>query len=330
MYQALCASPAKVSGENAWRVRAIAGMERRNSTLSRRLFHEMVIVGLYGAWEQLVESLVLDIVAQYQCRFPSYSMLPSAFAHAHYDLSLRMLGPLVKSRKFDHVDKNEVLRRLHVCVAGTGPYQLNEEVFLIRSANIRHGELVELYTRVGLPTILDRVRVYRPFREVLDQIHGPSFESLPNSTLYAQLDRLAELRNDVAHGCVDNILSAAELKSLIVFVESLGCALADVTRLMLLEAQLPKLRSVGSVVSVFGKSIVCLKKRRLRLRAGDWLVAVDGANRAVGGSAIMSMEIGRRPLDYVPKKHGVNVALRVAFHAKDNYKYVVVAVDRLP
>lgn len=330
LYQGLCGASGNLQGEGAWRVRAMTSFERRSPTLGRRLLHEVIIAGLAGAWEQLVESLILDSVNYIQSRCKDYSSLPEPFAKQHYELSLKMLDQLARHRKFAHIDRVELLRRLHVCLSGASPYQLNDEVFLIRTANIRHDELSTLYSRIGIPTVLDRLRDYRPFRKLIESIHGKPSKSLPPRVVYEQLDQLIELRNDVAHGCVDNILSASQLKSLIVYVERLGLALADTTRLLLLETSLARTRSAGHTLQVFGNSIVCVNKGPCRLRVGDWLLGADADGRLVGGSPIVAMQVDNRNLALVRKKAGVKVGMQVGFHAKVNYKYFIVSSDALP
>jgi hypothetical protein len=180
-------------------------------------------VSLYGLFEQLVEGLIREYATRLQDACPKYVDLPERLRNANAEMTVELLPKLEFSRYKGRLQIPQVIANLHSCLSGADTYLLNLEALQQHSANFRSDVLAQLFTRIGIEQVLQRLSRYEPFTSFMSaRFEGKPVASIPNEQVYAQLNDLAERRNDVAHGVTSDILSIPILLDIISYTLALG------------------------------------------------------------------------------------------------------------
>lgn len=308
----------------------IAAEIRLNSgtgSMKKRLDYNTVIVTLYGLFEQLVEGLIGEYSTNLSRSAPSYADLPQKLQKAHSDMSVELLPRLDHSKYRGRVQIHQVIANMHSCLSGESEYMLNLEALQQHSANFRADVLGQLFERLGITQVLQRLPRYEPFSSYLKINLDDEAGSLAKTEIiYEQLDDLADRRNDVAHGVSSDILSIDLLRNRISYltalVQSLACLIDE--------------ESVGFQASVIGKplgkpilvvnhDVVCIELHNQGIMEGDLLVMIDCSwpNPCIY-SPILEIQVNKVRHKFVPPAASVKVGCRVDFRARRNCRYILI------
>jgi hypothetical protein len=308
----------------------IAAEIRLNSgtgSMKKRLDYNTVIVTLYGLFEQLVEGLIGEYSTNLSRSAPSYADLPQKLQKAHSDMSVELLPRLEHSKYRGRVQLHKVIANMHSCLSGESKYMLNLEALQQHSANVRADVLGQLFERLGISQVLQRLPRYEPFSSYLNINLDDEAGSLAKmEIIYEQLDDLADRRNDVAHGVSSDILSTDLLRKrvnyLTALVQSLACFVDEES--VGFQASV-KGKPLGKPILVVNHEIVCIELHNQGIMKGDLLVMIDCSwpNPCIY-SPITEIQVNNVRHEFVPPASSVKVGCRVSFRANKNCSYILI------
>lgn len=309
---------------------SIAAEIRLNSgtgSMKKRLDYNTVIVTLYGLFEQLVEGLIGEYSTNLSKSAPSYTDLPQKLQKAHSDMSVELLPRLDHSKYRGRVQIHQVIANMHSCLSGESEYMLNLEALQQHSANFRSDVLGQLFERLGITQVLQRLPRYEPFSSYLNINLDDEAGSLAKTEIiYEQLDDLADRRNDVAHGVSSDILSIDLLRNRISYltalVQSLACLIDEES--VGFQASV-KGKPLGKPILVVNHEVVCIELHNQGIMEGDLLVMIDcGWPNPCIYSPILEIQVNKVRHKFVPPAASVKVGCRVDFRARKNCRYILI------
>lgn len=308
----------------------IAAEIRLNSgtgSMKKRLDYNTVIVTLYGLFEQLVEGLIGEYSTNLSRSAPSYADLPQKLQKSHSDMSVELLPRLDHSKYKGRVQLHQVIANMHSCLSGESEYMLNVEALQQHSANFRADVLGQLFERLGITQVLQRLPRYEPFSTYLNINLDDEAGSLAKTEIiYEQLDDLADRRNDVAHGVSSDILSIDLLRNRISYLTALVQSLACLTDEESIGFQASvKGKPLGKPILVVNHEVVCIELHNQGIMEGDLLVMIDCSwpNPCIY-SPILEIQVNKVRHKFVPPSDSVKVGCRVNFRAREQCKYVLI------
>jgi len=308
---------ARLVREHAEPLKANAGARRVYSYASCMML-------LYGAFEQFVETLLMEYLEELNRLVPEFGQLPDAVKANHSEASAHLLLNLGLDKYRNRTSADEVAQRLASC-AGGGPYVLNVLAYVNHSANLRIETVGGLFKDVGISGIGKLVRASTAFQPYLRATFPDGgIEQFRDWVVFHDLTDLVDRRNVIAHGWPDDLLSSTLMEERIEFVRALGASfhevLTDELRPYVFEHSS---QALPGAIEVFNHEIVCFRLEDAELAVGDRILARCPDGRLSEGP-ILSLQVEHAAVEFVKAPPAVNVGCRVGFRAKKGYTYAVV------
>jgi len=193
------------------------------NTGARRVYsYASCMMLMYGAFEQFVETLLMEYLEELNRLVPEFGQLPSAVRANHSECSAHLLLNLGLDKYRNRTTADEVARRLSSCADGA-PYSLNVLGYINHPANLRIEVVGGLFRDVGVPGIGKLVRGAAAFQPYLQATFPDGgVEHFRDEVVFHDLADLIERRNVIAHGWPDDLLSPDLMKDRMEFVRLLG------------------------------------------------------------------------------------------------------------
>jgi hypothetical protein len=294
--------------------------------------YSAAIIRLYGLFERYVESLIANYLKYLTEIVPTYENLPENIRRNHVSLSLELISGVTQDwYRGTHTEKS-LVANLNSCLSGDKNYILNIESFVIHRANFRIQQLTDQLNKVGIQNLLRKISNSEAFRiYFLKENPGANIEKISDpdlKTLFSQIDELATIRNAISHGHSPDELESVELlKKRLDFIQAfcVGLSEAAIANALPIELEQSSPISLGKPIKVYGNSIVCFKLKNIGLKVGDKLIAETGDSIvAHKSSSIESIELDSKSLNEIVIAEEADIAIKVAFKAKENYSYHLI------
>ncbi len=178
-----------------------------NGFNKRKYDYAVVIVSLYGCFEQFVENFIKDYLMILVDECKEYSKLPAIIIDNHINLSVALMGKIEQSKYCDFLSKEQVIRNLSDCIQ-YNRCAINYEAFCQHTANFRVQIIGEVLKNIGLADVINGVKRNEELKELYIQQNGEcNYEGLKLDNIFSFLNELADRRNQIAHGSITDILS---------------------------------------------------------------------------------------------------------------------------
>jgi hypothetical protein len=297
------------------------------SPAKRRYDYSAVIVTLYGAVEQFLESILRAYARHLNSVYSKYSELPENIVSRHFDLTTQLMARIDEARYRGIITPEQLVSNLHSCLSNSVSYVLNDYAFCHHTSNFRSSLIDELFKGLELNNVLGSARLCPIFATHLKQSFAEQdLPQLKPSQVFSCLNDLAERRNDVAHGNVQEILSLDILEDYIDYHERLCAAIYDVVisaAVGVVASQ--KGKCLGKPIAVFDHRIVCITMRNTPVSVGDTLISEAGHGPCPFASGeIQEIQVSHSRCDSVGSWPWINVAMRVEFRAPNGGVYYLV------
>lgn len=251
--------------------------------VTKRIFeYKSITISLYGILEKYIVVWIKDFIEYLPKIINNYNDLPDNFRNRHFDLSVDLIRYIIekKNTKYDLLNKEDILKKLHLCIEDHSPFQLNSEAFFPRSGNLKYSKISEAFKSLDINlTASLKIIGKRPEGFLFDIINLDS----RGDDLFGLIDDLVERRNCIAHGDdIDDIINIIEFNKYIDFLEEYGKALYQVLVEKLFEIEANCLFEEvekSKVINVFQSgSILCLELDSKTLKRGDCIIIglIDG------------------------------------------------------
>lgn len=237
------------------------------------------VTRLYAIYEKYVESAMSDFLAAMPELHP-YATLAEGLK-TEYRIGISQVLSKIDSERYRHLGHERVVRWYHDALTSASSYRFVPE------ALTRHEQNLRLQT---LDTLLSRIQLSE-FRGWLAREPGTVALYTEKSAVYEQLDAevrsFVQLRNEAAHGELQELQGKDNLLRLCMLLRALVVAIASYMRKSLLEERqrAGRVRLIGRVTEVFGKAgafvarvnaaSVVRKGSRLHLLGTNYCHSVD-------------------------------------------------------
>jgi hypothetical protein len=195
----------------------------------KKLFeYKAVIISLYGLLEKYIEQWVQAYLTRLSS-FVAYDKLSESLKNKHFELSIKLIGIVSEGRreKYNHLKKEDILKKLNTCIENQQFYNFNAEAFTIQSGNLTHNRVEEIFKTVDISISKELVKNLE-----LISLIGISSSQIPNTesnVLFSKINELVERRNTIAHGAnIDDLLELSALAPYIEFFEKYCIAIFKV------------------------------------------------------------------------------------------------------
>ena len=246
------------------------------SLIKRRFVYCGLIISVSGMLEQYLDSLISEFVQTVSRISFCSDDVPFAIVANHLDLSLEYLGAVARDSYRGDDSVGEIISRLHSSHCTKDSFVFNERAFSYRRANYRSDLVTQVFSRIGVIGILQRIYDSNAFSQYIQtQRDADNSQIFDRGSVFKRLDDLAERRNDVAHGNVNQILNHDLIVPYIDFVEAFGLSVHDV-----LVEELFRVLSARPIVfhqpfQVINNSIVCIQKVNYSISVGDYACPIS-------------------------------------------------------
>ena len=311
---------------------------QNNRLIARRQNYVSSIIVLYGALERFVEEAVKEYTEALVQIHQEFRKLPEKLRERHTQLTIDYLALLKDKKTRETEDIATIVKTLHDCLDGNGPFRLNARAFSLRSSNMNLKRIRRIMEDLEVVRPIQRVVSMPTYAAFLSDAYDLSVMDMKGSEIKGALDYIDELvglRNDIAHGVAN--LESIEKNELVreraAKLRAFATALNEILVGELLSKQigLEQLVSIQGDVEVFDDHIACFSWPVGRLVPGDYLVMQPGDQTAdLRYGPIASIQIDRVDQTEVEGRGGLVIGVCVPFKVKTNGTFYVWQPGGLP
>ncbi|MEZ0484521.1 MAE_28990/MAE_18760 family HEPN-like nuclease [Fibrella aquatica] len=297
----------------------------------RRIFeYKAIVISLYGILEKYIEIWVKDFLTYLSTVVLSYDEISDVIRANHFDLSIKLISSITSRdfAKFQHLDKETVLKNLNQCLQNKKNFSFNSDAFILSSGNLKHVKVVELIKGINININDKLIKDIELTTYLKAYLQVANLSDLGPETLYAVINDLVDKRNKIAHGSevVNDILSLSILIDYIDFVSEYCNAI-----FRSLDEEIIKIESTTrydevaaeKVVNVFDKSILALELENYTININDTIIVKTSENR------YFKRKILELQLDSVQRRRirvttSLKIAIKVEPRIKVNQTFFIV------
>lgn len=231
------------------------------------------VTRLYAIYENYVETILSDYLDSIP-EISSYASL-NAGLKSDYRLGISHVLSKIDQERYSHLTHESVVLWYHEALTNQPRYRFVAEALIRHEQNLRLNVLESLLGRIQLPGI----RTWLSQNESVTSLYTESesvFEQLD-----AELKTFVQIRNDAAHGVLDDLQGKDNLERFCELMRSLIAAISAFLHrsLLLLRANAGRARKIGEVTEVFQKNgaFIAQIENATRLHKG-MQIHVLGAN----------------------------------------------------
>jgi hypothetical protein len=238
----------------------------------RQAQYAMQLVLLYGAFERLIEGLLVGTTTALNELVPAYPELPKRIRENHRRKSIDALRDEVwLSRSNDPLLAGKLIEGLHSCETNASNYKLNSLAYGRHSANFRRGLIDDAFREIGIDDFSKLTSASPEFKSYLAA--APRERGLLDAGL-GVIDDLAERRNEIAHGSPTQLLTRDQMTEYVLFFNAFARSAYSVLRRHLACFVVAHHASpLGKVERVHYKRVFCLNLGVLS--EGTWVEVDD-------------------------------------------------------
>lgn len=206
------------------------------------------VTNLYAIYERFVESAIAD----YLDAIPElirYSEL-SAELRAEYRIGISHILSRIDSERYSHLVHENVIRWYHEALSDSDKYRFVPEALTRHEQNLRLASLEGLLSKIRLTELSAWLNKSSRIKFLYDDAFSI------NEQLEAELRNFIQIRNDAAHGGLDDLEGKENLQRYCTLIRTLIESISEYMHKSLLEQRTlaGKCRSIGQVTEVFNRA----------------------------------------------------------------------------
>ncbi|UVL54712.1 HEPN domain-containing protein [Pseudomonas sp. B21-035] len=205
--------------------------------------YQNAIICLYGYLERFIEDIIVEYLKCVSEVCQDFTSLPKAIRKNHLSLSMDFINKIQRAKGWSPHDTKarltKAVRNMNHFLAEEGEPKINYEAFTSHTSNFRYDTIHEIFTKIGIDAVSKQCLDDPELITALCEKHGLDLDTEPKifiSLLTAELDDLAQRRNEIAHGVrIDEIDSIDLTISRINLILSYANAIGKVIELSITE-----------------------------------------------------------------------------------------------
>lgn len=299
----------------------------RGFRTDKRIFeYKASIISLYGLLEKYVEIWIKEYLDFLSSVVPEYTQIDEKIRDNHFELSLKLITTITSrdSAKYQHLTKEEVLKKLNDCIVNPTKYQINTDAFVLLSGNLKHNKIVELFNKLNLDLNNELLKNEELNNEI--GLNQNSISRIEKDILYNKINDLVERRNQIAHGSeeVDDLLSISELEPYIQFLEKYCQAIFETLfEQVIKEESIHTFQQLENVIKIFGSKVLAFEIEDYTIKVGDMLIIETKEGRFYK-KPILTIQLDNTEYPELPITEKTKIAVSVDHKIKDNHTFYIV------
>lgn len=299
----------------------------RSFRTDKRIFeYKASIISLYGLLEKYVELWIKEYLDSLSNVVPEYNKIDQKIRDNHFELSLKLINTITtrETAKYQHLTKEEVLKKLNDCIVNPTKYQINTDAFVLLSGNLKHNKIVELFNKLNLDLNDELLKNEELKNEI--GLNQNTISRIEKDILYNKINDLVERRNQIAHGSeeVDDILSISELEPYIQFLDKYCQAIFQTLFEQLIKQEsIHIFQKIENVIDTYANKVLAFELKNYTIKVGDMLIVETKEGRFYK-KPILTIELNNteyRELTIIEKTSiGVSVEPKI----KNNQTFYII------
>ena len=157
------------------------------------------VISLYGNFEQFVESVIGEYIANLSVLLPNYRDLNKSLQENYPNLMFSLYGKL-HYPKFSAIKETDITQSLYDTI-NQNLSKVKAEAFIQNGGNYRQDEISNALNRFGVSELSAKLKFYRHlYNRLISDYPEAAIGSLKSDEAYARLNEFVDRRNDIAHG----------------------------------------------------------------------------------------------------------------------------------
>jgi hypothetical protein len=299
--------------------------DRRFRTDKRIFEYKASIISLYGLLEKYVEIWIKEYLDSLSTVVPQYNQVDEKIRDNHFELSLKLINTITtrESAKYQHLTKEDVLKKLNQCIVNPSNYQINTDAFVLLSGNLKHNKIVELFKYLNLDLNNELLKNEDLNNEIgLDK---NTISQRSKDDLYNKINDLVERRNQIAHGSeILDILGISTLEPYIQFLEKYCQAIFEILVEQLIKQEsIHTFQKIERVIIIHTDGILGFGISNYTIKVGDMLIIETQENRFYK-KPILTIQLDKKDYQELPITEKTNISISVEPKIKDNQIFYII------
>ncbi|MTJ49526.1 MAE_28990/MAE_18760 family HEPN-like nuclease [Dolichospermum sp. UHCC 0259] len=298
----------------------------RGFRTDKRIFeYKASIISLYGLLEKYVELWIKEYLDSLSNVVPEYNKIDQKIRDNHFELSLKLINTITsrETAKYQHLTKEEVLKKLNECIVNPSNYQINTEAFVLLSGNLKHNKIVELFKYLTLDLNNELSK-----NEDLNNEIGLDKNTISQTSkddLYNKINDLVERRNQIAHGSeVLDILGISALEPYIQFLEKYCQAIFQTLfEQVIKEESRHTFQKIENVINTYGNKVLAFEIENYTIKVGDMLI-VETKEGQFYKKPILTIQLKNESYQELTVLEKTNIGVSVEPKIKDNQTFYII------
>ncbi len=299
--------------------------DRSFSTYKRIFEYKSSIISLYGLLEKYVEIWIKEYLDSLSKVVPEYNQVDEKIRINHFELSLKLINTITtrESAKYQHLTKEEVLKKLNECIVNPSNYQINTDAFVLLSGNLKHKKIVELFQYLNL-NLNDELLKNEDLNNEIG-LDKDTMAQTDKDDLYNKINVLVTRRNEIAHGSeILDILGISALEPYIQFLEKYCQAIFQALFEQLIKQEsIHTFQKIEKVIQVYSSKILTFEISSYTIKVGDMLIIKTQENRFYK-KPILTIQLDKEDYQELTITEKTNIGVSVEPKIKDNQTFYIV------
>lgn len=297
--------------------------------IGKKVFeYKAVIISLYGLLEKYVELWIKEYLDTLCSIVPEYNKIDERIRETHFELSLKLISTIInrENAKYQHLSKEEILKKLNNCIVNPKFYQLNTDAFVLLSGNLKHKKIVELFKAFNVD-LNNRLRINQTLTQhIQDEQQKENIAGLNQEILYNKINDLVDRRNEIAHGseeAVNNILDPSEIEKYIQFLEKYCQAVFEIINEELIKQEsLYKYQKIKKIIDVFNSKILAFEIENHEIKVGDTII-IRTAEGRLFKKTVLEIQKDKKPYSQLKIGKKADISVRLEPNIKKNQEFFI-------
>jgi hypothetical protein len=277
--------------------------------------YKAIVISLYGLLEKYIEFWIQEYLRNLSALI-SYNNLSDNIRNKHFELSLKLISVVAEGRqaKYNHLIKENILKKLNNCIESSTNYEFNAEAFTMQAGNLTHSRIEEIFKMIDIANI-GKELIKNDELVAMIGINPNQVQNTETNILFGKINELVERRNIIAHGAViDDLLGLSELEPFIEFLEKYCMAIFSALKEKHIENHtVEKYREIR-IIAVYNKQIIAFSLENYEIKVGDWVIiktAEQGNERFYKKEIKTLGKDGKNDYQELTIKESANIAIGI-------------------
>ena len=292
----------------------------------KRVFeYKAAIISLYGLLEQYVETWIKEYLDSLSRLVPEYNQIDKKIRNNHFELSLQLINILItrESVKYQHLTKEEVLRKLNHCLVTLTDYEINTEAFVLSCGNLKHNKIVDLFKLLNVDLNSELIKNENLNREI--GLPPNQISKTEKDILYNKINDLVERRNQIAHGSETlEILGISGLEPYIQFLEVYCQTIFETLfEKFIKQESIHSFQKIEKVLNIFRSQILAFEIDNYTIKVGDMLIVETSEGRFYK-KPILDIQLNNITHQKLTLSEKTNISVCVDHKIKETQTFYIV------